>query len=155
MRLKGRLVLDGVWYSAMKRAPNTVNKELRAALRKATHAIRGRASAKVSKGPGGRHPEKLSKSLKVRVKRLVGFVYSPLWYSRVQEEGTSYLPGGVLKPKRKKWMHFRVGEKWVKVKAVKLKGQFYLKGGLEESQGDIQKAVDEAGNQVARKVFGG
>lgn len=156
MRLKGRLVLDSVWYNTIRRAPKVVQAELRRALRRAANAVRRRARSRVSKGTGGRHPENLRKSLRVRVRRLAGFVFSSLWYARVQEEGSGYLPGGVIKPKRRKWLHFQAPDgKWVKTASVRVKGQFYLQGGLEESEADIQTAVDDAGKEVAKKLFGG
>lgn len=66
-----------------------------------------------------------------------------LIYARIQEEG------GVIKPKKAKVLRFKIGNRWVSAKQVRIKGKHYLKRSAEATQKAVpqlvRKAIRESG----------
>lgn len=62
-------------------------------------------------------------------------------YARIQEYG------GEIRPKRKKYLRFKVNGQWVFAKRVRIKGKFYMKRSAE--------AARQAIKPLGRKIFGG
>ncbi|MBA4495101.1 HK97 gp10 family phage protein [Paenactinomyces guangxiensis] len=59
-------------------------------------------------------------------------------YARIQEEG------GKIRAKRAKYLRFKIGNRWVTVKEVKIKPKRYLKRSASTTQANVPRLVRKA-----------
>ena len=62
--------------------------------------------------------------------------------------------GGIIKPKKKEYLHFVIGGNWVKVKQVKIPARPYMQPTTEEIKWKIQEILGEVAGIVVRKANG-
>lgn len=67
-----------------------------------------------------------------------GRVGSAIIYARIQELG------GIIRPKNKKYLRFKVGNQWVFAKQSKIKGKFYLKRAAEQAKAKAPELIRAA-----------
>lgn len=152
MKFHLRFLSNQEMLVALRRAPVTIPRIVRRGMGAIVRQVARRAKEIVPVGPGrvlktnsktGKRGTvqrgALRRSIKARTDRqrgagtVIGMVYSKWWYSRIREEGTGYLPGGAIRPRRHKFMRFMAGGKFISTRAVRQKGSFYLKRGLQDS----------------------
>lgn len=63
-------------------------------------------------------------------------------YAAIQEFG------GTIRPKRAKYLRFKVGDRWVFARSVTLRGKFYMKRSAEA----LQQAIPQIARRAVREV---
>lgn len=82
----------------------------------------------------------LASKLNTRVKatntKIAASLGSNLKYARIHEKG------GVIKPKKKKSLRFKIGGNWVIVKQVTIPARPYLSPSLKEKKKDVYRMIE-------------
>lgn len=127
-----------------KQAPLKVSQGIKAGLRRCGDQMRNEAGTDAPYDTGN-----LKRSITMKMygdKKVV--VGSNLVYARIHDEG------GVIYPKRKKFLYFQIGGKWVaakKVRIKKYKGRGYLTPAFEKlAGGDAAKIFTEEINRLLK-----
>lgn len=70
------------------------------------------------------------------------------WHAAYGTRGIEYAwqreEGGVIRARNKPYLHFKIGDKWVRVKSVKQKGSFYMKKAHRRVWPEAQRAWELA-----------
>lgn len=85
----------------------------------------------------GRLRESIKSGTTVTGRRIYGWVGSDVIYARIQEEG------GIIYPKKGRYLKFQVGGQWRFARQVKIKGQHYLERALVNRVGSVQREISE------------
>jgi len=72
---------------------------------------------------------------KIDIRKASGWVGSDVIYAPIQEEG------GIIRPKRYKYLKFQIRGQWRSVKQVYIKGKHYLERGMVENLARIKDVI--------------
>ena len=75
---------------------------------------------------------------KITLRKVFGWVGSNLIYARIQELG------GIIKPKKGKYLKFQIRGQWKSVKSVKIKGKKYLERGMMDNLEKIRNTMRQS-----------
>lgn len=153
MRVSVTWQIDTKWIQDLNDS-RAIRREIRWGLIRAASAVQKRARELAPVDPRAKYSGLLRRTIGRNVRGFRAVVRAKAWYGHIQEFGTQVLPGGAIKPKRKKYLTFKVGNRWVKLKEVRLRGSGFMQRAAEGSTQDIQAAADGAATRIARLVEG-
>jgi phage gpG-like protein len=134
-----------VWYTQkIKKALTQMQREVKpcalTSMRQATQFLRGyivknKLSGQVLHRRSGKLAGSIMGTEKIEGGDVVGIVGSNLKYARIHELG------GIIRPKNFTYLHFKIGDEWIKTKEVNMPKRSYIKPSLEESKNKIREIL--------------